>query len=185
MSALVGPFLIVCVILAIGGAAKIAAPTPARRAIRAVGLDLPLWSVRVLGAAEIALAVAAAFKGGVILPIAVGMAYLAFAAFVVAMLRSGAGTSCGCFGSASTPPSTLHLVANVASAAVAVGAAGVDSLTTTLDGQAGAGLPLVALVLVGSYALFLLLTALPTVLAPPVPAVASFALVDLGEARRT
>lgn len=180
MSALVGPFLVVCVILAVGGAAKIATPLQARRAIRAVGLELPLWSVRLLGAAEIALAGAAALKGGVVLPIAVGMAYLAFAAFVVLMLRSGVGTSCGCFGSASTPPSNLHIAVNVAAAAAAVGAAGVDGLVTTLGDQAGAGLPLVALVLVGSYATYLILTALPTVLAPPEQRVASFALADPG-----
>ena len=178
MNALVGPFLIVCVILAVGGAAKIAAPIQARRAIRAVGLEVPLWTVRALGLGEITLAVAAALKGDTILPIAVGMAYLAFAAFVVLMLRSGAGTSCGCFGSASTPPSGLHVAVNVACGAVAIGAAGVDGLVTTLDDQAGAGLPLVALVLVGSYAMYLLLTALPTVLAPPERAVAAFALVD-------
>ena len=187
MSDLVGPFLIVCVILAVGGAAKVVAPLQGRRAIRAVGLEVPLWSVRLLGLGEIALAIAAALKGGTVLPIAVGMAYLAFAAFVVLMLRSGAGTSCGCFGSASTPPSGLHIAVNVACSAVAIGAAGVDGLGTTLDDQAGAGLPLVALVLVGSYAMYLLLTALPTVLTPPERAVASFALVEPGsrEAERT
>ena len=57
----------------------------------------------------------------------------------------------------------------------------VDGLVTTLDDQAGAGLPLVALVLVGAYTLFLLLTALPTVLAPPERSVAAFALVDPDE----
>ena len=160
------------------GGAKILAPVQARRAIRAVGLEVPLWSVRALGLAEVGLAAVAGLKGGVVLPIAVGMAYLAFAGFVVMMLRSGAGTSCGCFGSASTPPSALHVVVNVVSAAAAFGAAGTDELVTTLDRQAGAGLPLVALVLVGAYVMYLLLTALPTVLAPPERAVAAFALVD-------
>ncbi len=178
MTALVGPFLIVCVILALGGGAKIAAPVQARRALRAVGVDVPLWSVRGLGVAEVALAAVAVLKGGVVLPIAVGMAYLAFAGFVLLMLRSGAGTSCGCFGSASTPPSGLHVAVNIVSAAAAFGAAGVDGLVTTLGDQAGAGLPLVALVLVGAYVMYLLLTALPTVLAPPERAVAAFALVD-------
>ena len=178
MTALVGPFLIVSVILGLGGVAKLASPIPARRAVRAVGVEAPLFAVRLLGATEIGLAVAAILKGGTLLPIAVGMAYIAFAAFVVLLLRTSAGTSCGCFGSASTPPSALHVIINLASAGVAFGATGVDGLRTTLDDQAGAGLPLVALVVVGAYALFLVLTALPTVLAPPERAAAPFRIYD-------
>jgi uncharacterized protein YjeT (DUF2065 family) len=181
MTALAGPFLIVCTILGLGGLAKLWAPLAARRALRAASVEVPLAAVRLLGLAEVVVACIAIFRGGTIMPILVGMTYLAFAAFVIVMLRSGEGASCGCFGSASAPPSILHVVVNVLSAAAAFGAVGVDGLMTTLDDQAGAGIALLVLVVVGSYALFLLLTALPVVLAPPQPQVASFSLRDTGD----
>jgi hypothetical protein len=49
-------------------------------------------------------------------------------------------------------------------------------LITTLDGQAGESVALLLLVVVGSYSLFLVLTALPVVLAPPQQQVAEFSL---------
>lgn len=174
----------VCAILALGGLAKVASPSPARVAIRAMGVNSPLWLVRALGAAEVALAVAAAVKGGEILPIVVGMAYLAFAAVVVVIIRGGTAASCGCFGSSATPPSILHVAVNLTSAAVAFGSTGMSGLRTTLQNQAGSGLPLVLLVVVGTYALFLLLTALPVVLGPPQTQIGDFALIASRDQRQ-
>lgn len=178
MTALAGPFYIVCTILGLGGVAKVWAPLPARRALRGVGAEVPVAAVRLLGGAEVALACAGAFRAGTILPMMVGMAYVAFAAFVVLMLRSDAGTSCGCFGSASAPPSVLHVVANLVSAGVAFAAIGLAGLPDVLGDQPVEGVPLMALVVVGSYATYLLLTVLPVVLAPPRAAAAEFALTD-------
>lgn len=178
MTALAGPFLIICTILGLGGLAKLWAPIPARRALRAASINVPLAAVRTLGLSEVALACAAVFRGGTLLPIVVGMAYVAFAVFVLVILRVGAGTSCGCFGSASTPPSALHVIVNLASAAAAFGAAGTPGLSTTLNSGTGEGIALLVLVVVGSYTLYLLLTALPVVLALPQQQVNQFALAD-------
>jgi hypothetical protein len=175
-AALAGPYLIVCTILGLGGVAKLVSPSPARRAIGALGIPVPIAAVRILGMAEVVLACTSVLKGGRIMPSLVGMAYLAFAAFVVAILRQGDSVSCGCFGSNSTPPSWLHVAVNLTSAAVAFGAIGIDGLATTLDDQAGAGIPLLGLVVVGSYLLYLLLTVLPVVMAPPQPAVEAFSI---------
>lgn len=176
MTALAGPFLIACAILGLGGIAKVVAPLPARQALRTLGVPTPIAAVRLLGCAELALACAAFFSGGTILPILVGVAYLAFAGFVVIMLRRSGDTSCGCFGSAATPPSWLHVLVNLASAGVAFAAIGIDSLGTVLDEQPAAGIPLLGLVAVGTYALYLLLTALPVLFAPPTDRIRPFTI---------
>ncbi len=176
MTALAGPFLIVCAILGLGGVAKVAAPHPARQAVRALGLNVPLSALRFLGLAEIVLAVTAAYFGGVALPATVGVAYLAFAGFVVLMLRTERGTSCGCFGRAGTPPTWLHVALNVCFAAAALSATGIDSLRTTLSDQPAGGLPLLGLVALGSYLAFLAFTALPEALSPPYSTVAEFSV---------
>lgn len=176
MTALAGPFLIVCTILGLGGVAKLVAPRPARQALRAVGVPAPIAAVRTLGLAEVTLACAAGFSGGRFLPIAVGMAYVAFAAFVVLMLRTATGTSCGCFGTSATPPSLLHVVVNLASAAVAFAAIGMPSITDVVADQPAGGVPFLALVIIGTYALFLLLTVLPEALAEPATRVREFSI---------
>ena len=181
MTPLAGPFLIACIILGLSGVAKAGAPLPARRAIRAVGLEVPAWAVRALGVGEVALAIAAVFSPGPVLPIMVGMAYVAFAGFVMVLLRVSADTSCGCFGSAETPPSRIHLVANLASAAAAFGAAGWDGLVATLEGRAGVGVALMILVVVGTYAVYLLLVVLPILLAPPQEHVRAFTVSLAGD----
>lgn len=181
MTPLAGPFLIACIILGLSGAAKAGAPLPARRALGAVGIRVPAVAVRVLGVGEIALAAAGIFSPGPVVPILVGMAYLAFAAFVMVLLRVSSDTSCGCFGSADTPPSRLHVIANLASAGAAFGATGWDGLIDTLDGRAGTGFALMMLVLCGSYAVYLLLVRLPVLLAPPADQVRAFTLSDASD----
>ncbi len=178
MIALAGPFLIICTILGLGGLAKLWTPIPARRALRAVSVDVPLAAVRALGLAELALACAGIFSGAAIVPIVVGMAYVAFALFVVVMLRTADATSCGCFGNNSAPPSYLHVIVNLLSAAVAFGSTGFDGVVTTVGDRAGVGTALLLLVVVGVYALYLLLTALPVVLAPPQVQARAFSLVN-------
>jgi len=182
MTALAGPFLIACAILGAGGAAKLITPAPAQRAVQTLLVaarrspTVPLWTVRLLGAGELALATAAALQGGPALPALVAIAYGCFALFVVAMLNSGAGTSCGCFGSSATPPSRLHVVLNVALAGVALGSIGAPSLGDVLGDQPWAGIPLLGLSTLGSYLVLLVFIELPRLSAPPQPNVAAFSL---------
>ncbi len=178
MEVLAGPFFIVALVVAIGGAAKVVAPHPTVRALRAVGLPGRVPLVYAMGASEMALGSIAVAYGGSVSAALVAVAYLAFAAFVFAALRTGGVASCGCFGQAETPPSVVHVVVNLASAAVAGAAAGtgdVRGFTETAGDLPLAGVPFVVLVAVGVYLVHALLTVVPSVLAAagPSPSAAS------------
>jgi hypothetical protein len=131
----VGPFLVVTLVLVVSGVAKVVAPASSAAMLSAVaGRTVPGWVGRTVGVVEIAL-------GGVALAgwrpsvVAVGAAYLVFA-LVAELARRREVPSCGCFGGAEAPPSRLHVVLDVASAAVAFGAAAVSahrSLPAALD----------------------------------------------------
>lgn len=79
--------------------------------------------VRLLGAAEIVAGVAALGLGGPVAASAVGVLYGSFAVAVLRARRAGAAT-CGCFGRLDAPPSRIHIVGNLAMAAVSLVAAG-------------------------------------------------------------
>ena len=99
---------------------------------------------------------------------AVAILYAAFAWFVALALRRGLPiASCGCFGKIDTPPSWVHLLLNGAGVAGGVWAAVTrsPSLLVVLDGQPWGGLLYLAFLAAGTYAAFLMLTALPRVIA--------------------
>ena len=183
MSALAGPLLIACSFLVLGGAAKAATPLPTRRALYALGVPSAGWLVRSMGATEVALGVATVVVGGVALPAMVACAYLGFAGFVVFALRSGAVASCGCFGAAATPPSILHVVFNLAFAAVAFASIGVAGFRDTVAEQPAGGIPLIALAALGTYLAFVAFTVLPAVHPTAAPARA-FHLADKDDGGR-
>src|SRR5262249_30242976 len=120
VSVLAGPFAIAAVILAAGGAAKAVRPRDTARALAAVGIRFPRALparvvVRVGGALEAAVGLAALLVGGPVLCTLVALSYLMFAVFVGVALRMGAPiSSCGCFGKVDTPPSGVHVVLDVA-----------------------------------------------------------------------
>src|SRR3954447_1313905 len=135
MDALAGPFAAAGTLLALGGMFKVAKPLPTAGALRAVGARPPVFAVRVLGAGEAAIGVAAVLSGSPALAALVGAAYLAFTAFVVLAMRGGTALqSCGCFGEVETPPSEVHVLVDVgfAFAALAAAVLGVPGLTDTL-----------------------------------------------------
>jgi hypothetical protein len=112
--------LVAAGVLAYAGAAKVLDPTMTAGALRAMGLPVPRWLVRVGAGAEVALAVAAVVWGGGLLWALVGVSYTLFAGFVVFALVSGRPIgSCGCFGRVDIPPTWLHVVVNCALGAVA------------------------------------------------------------------
>jgi hypothetical protein len=164
VTVLAGPFVIAALLLAAGGVLKAVRPGDTATALAAVGLPRSTVPVRVGGALEALVGVAALAVGGALPAILVGVSYAAFAAFVLVALRAGTPVaSCGCFGKVDTPPSPLHVVVDLAAAGVAVGVAlaGDVSLPAILDAQPLFGIPFVLLVLVGSALVFLTLTALP------------------------
>ncbi len=142
MSTLVGPFLVTIVLLGAGGALKVVRPEFTARAMRDMGLPVSSTVVRAGALVELLIAAGALVGGGRPLAALVAASYAGFAVFVLAALRRGVPlSSCGCFGAADTPPTGVHLVLNVAAAAVAgavaVTGSGAGGLTeiTNLEGS--------------------------------------------------
>jgi hypothetical protein len=173
VSVLAGPFAIAAVLLAVGGAAKAVRPRDTALALSAVGVKFPRLLpgrvvVRVGGAVEAVVGVAALVVGGPVLCALVAASYLAFAGFVVVALRTGAPiSSCGCFGKVDTPPSVVHVVLDVAFAGVAAAAAftGDVALPEVLDHQPLLGIPFLMLLVIGCSLVFLAFSSLPKTMA--------------------
>lgn len=118
-------------LLAVAGLVKAWRPVAAHRALRTLAKELrgrdvsvPVAAVRLLGVAELAVAVAVLTvdSRAVLWPYAA--LYAGFAVFVVVALATGAPlTSCGCFGRDDAPPTLVHLAVDAALAALAVLAA--------------------------------------------------------------
>lgn len=137
MALLAGPFIVSAALLAGGGAVKVVRPAPTARALTEMGLPVPSTVVRLGAAAELAVATGALLGAGRVFALLVAVSYVGFAGFVLAALRRGVPlSSCGCFGARDTPPTAVHLVLNLAAAAVA----GV----VALGGAGGGGLREVA-----------------------------------------
>jgi hypothetical protein len=173
VSVLAGPFAIAAVLLAAGGTAKAVRPRDTAQALVTVGFRFPRVLparvvVRIGGALEVAIGIAALLVGGPVLCALVAVSYLAFAGFVVVALRTGAPiSSCGCFGKVDTPPSVVHVVLDVAFAGVAAGAAftGGVALPDVLGAQPLLGIPFLMLLAIGCSLVFLAFSALPKTLA--------------------
>lgn len=168
MEALSGPFAIAAALLAAAGAAKVIDPSMTAGALRRAGLRVPDAAVRAGAFVELALGAAALAVAHPLLAAAVALSYAGFAAFVAWALATDrpVGT-CGCFGRADTPPSAIHVATNVALAGVAAVVAiggGVDVIGVVAD-QPLAGVPFVLWVGLGSWLVFLSMTALPRTLA--------------------
>jgi hypothetical protein len=167
VEALSGPVIVLTALLALAGAFKLRTPAPTAGALRAMHLPGQLWQVRSLGAVEVVLGLAALATGARPLLALTAAAYLAFAAFVAGALASGAPLqSCGCFGKRDTPPTAVHLAANlVAAGTLLVAAAGqLPKPSDVLADQPWHGVPFVLLVVTSLQLSYLVLTALPAVL---------------------
>ena len=153
-----GPYLVVCGLLAVAGAAKAWSPDTTARALRAAGLPSDRRLVRVAGGLEAVIAVAALLTGLPVLAGVVAASYLAFSAFiVVALVRGTPISSCGCFGKPDTPPSRLHVAINLGAAVVATAVATgpARSLPRALAHQPLAGLPLLVVAGAAGYLAYL------------------------------
>ena len=124
-------------LLVAAGAAKLIRPSDGFAGL--VGFRVGPLTVRLLGGVEVAAGAGALWLGGPVAASAVGLLYGLFALAVVRALLAGA-ESCGCFGRLDTPPSRIHVVANLALAASSFAAAGAD----------GAAIPVIARALVDS-----------------------------------
>jgi hypothetical protein len=162
MPAEAGPLAVASLLLAAGGAAKLARPDTTAKALSALGLPVGPVAVRTGAAIELGVGLSALAAGGVVAAAVVSASYAALALFVAAALvRDTPLATCACFGEPDTPPTALHVAVDLA---LAAGAA--------LAAATGTAQPLVALNLatatgagVAAYVTFLLLTALPRVTA--------------------
>lgn len=165
----------ICGVLAVAGVAKALSPRPTSQAMALIGLRAPLFAVRILGVAEVALAVATVVYGGTLLVALVGALHLAFACVVLLLLRRPGAASCGCFGALDTPVSAVHLGANLISAAIAFAALDTPGLASVLRDQPGGGVAYVLLVTAGTASAVAVLTLLPA-LRPDATAPPAFSL---------
>jgi hypothetical protein len=142
-------------LVALGGLLKLGRPEPASRALRSLALPIPPVVVRVVGAAEVAIAIAALTWGGSLAFALQALCYLGFVLVAVAFWRHGGLTSCGCFGAVESPPGPAHVVVTAVGAAVSIQAA-LTGAPAPIDHPPSLLLGLVALGLV-----YLLLVDLP------------------------
>ena len=163
MPALLGPYLAAALLLIAAGAPKVRNPAETLRSARETGLPVSAAIVRLFGAAEVAVGLAAVLLGGPVPALLVGASYLGFAVFVARGLVRKDLTSCGCFSGDDSPPSVLHVVLDTALAvsAFAVASAADSSWLGGADASDTAALGLTALVDAGL--LYLVLAKLPRV----------------------
>lgn len=157
------PYLVACGLLLLAGVAKMLDPTMTVGALDRLGLRCAPTAVRVGGAAEALLAVAAALSGNGLLALLVGVSYGVFTAYVlVALGRHAPIGTCGCFGRPDTPPSLVHVVLDLAAIVSATGVALGDGagLAEVLEGRALGGLPFLGLVGAGVLAAYFAMTLL-------------------------
>jgi len=148
---LAAPFYVAAGLLIASGIGKIARPAPAVDALAAAGMPAGPAAARGLGVVEVAAGVAALWRPGVATALVVAVLYLAFALFLVRLIRRGGAATCGCVGSGEAPPSWLHVTLDVAAVMVASAVAvwPVPSLGSAVAESPLAGVPLV-IGLVGS-----------------------------------
>ena len=164
MEALAGPFLASAALLVVAGAGKLRKPLPLARALRLAGLPVTVAAVRVGAAVELVIGVAAILAGSAVAAAAVATSYAVFTGFVLIGLRRGSAlSSCGCFGTADTPPTRTH-VAVTGAAALVAGAVAVrplGPLPEVLSGAPGLGVPLLASTAAVAVTAYLALAVLP------------------------
>jgi hypothetical protein len=172
---LIGLYLTAAALLVVAGIAKAVRPDETARALndlvwtRALSvMTPPRMRMLIRGAAilEATLGfVAIVFPR----PVTAGLVATSYALFAGVVLyarsRGGALSSCGCFGRADTPATSLHalvdLVFAAACIAVAASTPSSGSLVTLLGRQPAAGVPLVFVSAVGLYMAYLVLAVLP------------------------
>lgn len=169
-----GPYLAGCLLLVAAGLAKAVHPEDTARAVsqllRLPNLAAASHAIRLLALLETLLGAAALLLPGTrTLSALVALSYASFMAVVVlARVRGGALSSCGCFGKADTPPTVAHLAitAGITVSAVTVAAAssaGGTTLWANLSPQPWHGVPLLLTSLALAFAAWVAMTLLPRV----------------------
>jgi len=154
------PFFLSAGLLVASGVAKLVRPAPAASALRSAGFRGGRPAAGITGLIEVVAGGLALWRPGVLTAGAVALLYVAFAAFLVRLLRRGGASTCGCLGGRDVPPSALHVALDLVAAAVAgsVAAWPVSGLATVIAASPAAAVPLVV-GLVGAGALLIVAVA--------------------------
>lgn len=161
-----GALAIAAALLVVSGVAKLIDPAPTAGALDAAGLPAQRSTVAVLGLVEILVGSAGLVFPGRWPPALVAAVYLGFAGFVGAALNGRFPLqSCGCFGRPDTPPTLVHLVANLglAGAASARALRPGPPLTDRVLSDPGVGLVYLGFAGLGVYLVYLMLAELPRI----------------------
>lgn len=159
-----GLFAVAALVLVVGGISKLRDPVPTRRMLALLRVPGPDVVTHLSAGVEVALGVIALLFGGRVTAGLVGVVYLLFTVMMLMLIRRGdAASTCGCFGSLSSRPSIVHVAVDLAGVVVALVAAisgvrGVVDYRRDLD---GAGLPQLAVVIVGCVIVVALMTGRP------------------------
>lgn len=131
--ALAVPLAIAAGALVVSGAMKLRSPDAASVAIASVFAPLPDGAVRLLGLGEALLGALVLLEPSRLTAVALGLAYLFFAGFLVRQRTTGSAAPCGCFGEAGRATGA-HIAFDLACAALGACAAiaGPASLTAGL-----------------------------------------------------
>jgi hypothetical protein len=143
-----GPYLSVCGLLLVTGAAKLRRPRATADALRAAfTVDANDGVARAVGTSEIVIGTVAAFVGGTTAAL-VACTYVLLLAVASRLRRRAPDAQCGCIGARSGRVGPAHLATSAIAAIVATiyALAGGDGLVGVLRGQPLAGVPFVALV---------------------------------------
>jgi hypothetical protein len=162
MEVLTGVLAIVALVLAVSGVLKVTDPSATRTLLTALGLPRVPGAVPALGAVEVVVGVAVLSVGGRAAAAATASLFLLFAGLSELARRRAPGVSCGCFGRYSSPPTLVHVAVDLGAAAVAIAAAtlGPPPLGDVVADQPLAGVPFLALVLVGAGLVMVITTVL-------------------------
>jgi hypothetical protein len=142
---LAAPFYVAAGLLVASGVAKLVRPAAAVAALSAARLRGGAAAARGLGVVEIAVGVLALWRPVAPVAAAAAALYLAFALFLVALIRRGDASTCGCFASNDAPPSWLHVSLDLAAFVVALAVVGwpVPSIGAAIADSPFGGVPLV------------------------------------------
>lgn len=124
MSPYAGIVLAIMALLTGAGLMKLVRPAATAGALRAAHLPSSMATVRSLGVVEVSVGATGIITGSSASAAAGAVVYGAFALFVMyALGRALPISSCGCLGSADTPPSVIHVVLDLVAVAILVVAA--------------------------------------------------------------
>jgi hypothetical protein len=167
--AVLGPYLVGCTLLVIGGVLKAIHPEPTTRAIgilfRSSEPKGSRWHVRIAALTEAALGVLGALLPYWFFAAGIAACYSAFTVFVVFVRnRRGPLATCACFSSVDARPTRIHVAVDLALAGCAASVAFSNnqaSLPTLLAHQQLVGVPLLGACAVCTWLVLMTLVAVP------------------------